>query len=202
MDARSEILLRPVDRASRVIEIGPSHRPTASKADGWNVKVVDHLDRAGLVAKYTGHGVDVGAIEDVDYVWHGGPLRDAIPRSEWGAFDCLVASHMIEHTPDLLAFFDSAETLLSAGGIVVLAVPDKRYCFDFFQPLTMAGDVLAAKAERRSFHTPRTGFNYLAYTAKSGGNIAWGQHPVADLALAEGAEPPGLWSGGAFFRFL
>jgi hypothetical protein len=26
-------------------------------------------------------------------------------------------------------------------------------------------------------------------------------YELAELALAEGAEPPGLWSGGAFFRF-
>ena len=25
---------------------------------------------------------------------------------------------------------------------------------------------------------------------------------LADLALAEGAEPPGLWSDGAFFPFM
>src|SRR4051812_34825559 len=105
MPTRSEILLAPVPRGGRVIEIGPSFNPLAPKAAGWDTRTLDHLTREGLVAKYTGHpGVDVSRIEDVDYVWSCGLLSDAVPQAMHGTFDAFIASHVIEHTPDLIAF--------------------------------------------------------------------------------------------------
>ncbi|MGA8727152.1 MAG: methyltransferase domain-containing protein, partial [Terracidiphilus sp.] len=140
--------------------------------------------REDLVAKYTGHpGVDVTHIEEVDFVWSGGKLSDAVPTHERGTFDACIASHVIEHTPDLLSFLHSMEALLKTDGIVALAVPDKRYCFDYFRPLTTTGQVLAAHMEVRSRHTPQLAFDYAAYSAESGGSIAWGQHPPMGLRL-------------------
>jgi 2-polyprenyl-3-methyl-5-hydroxy-6-metoxy-1,4-benzoquinol methylase len=178
MPSRSETLLAPVPRSGRVIEIGPSFSPIAPKAEGWDVCSLDHLSREGLIAKYTGHpGVDTTRIEDVDYVWTGGPLSTAVPAAMHGTFDAFVASHVIEHTPDLIAFLDSAATLLKSDGIVVLAVPDKRYCFDHFQPLTTAGEVLQAHAEQRSRHSRRLMFDHVAYAVENGGVGAWSQQP-------------------------
>ena len=178
MPGRSETLLAPVPRNGRIIEIGPSFSPIAPKADGWDVRSLDHLSREGLITKYAGHpGVDISRIEDVDFVWGGGPLSAAVPEELHGTFDALVASHVIEHTPDLIAFLDSAATLLKYGGVVVLAVPDKRYCFDYFQPLTTTGQLLEAHAEQRSRHNLRILFDHVAYAVTNGGNGAWGQHP-------------------------
>ena len=79
-----------------------------------------------------------------------------------GTFDAFIASHVIEHTPDLIDFLQTSEILLKSSGVVVLAIPDKRYCFDYFQPLTTPGQVLAAHAEGRSRHTRRTAFDHVA----------------------------------------
>jgi 2-polyprenyl-3-methyl-5-hydroxy-6-metoxy-1,4-benzoquinol methylase len=178
MPGRSETLLAPVPRTGRIIEIGPSFSPIAPKAEGWDVRSLDHLSREGLVAKYTGHpGVDVSRIEEVDFVWSGGPLSEAVPASMHGTFDAFIASHVIEHTPDLIAFLNSAATLLNHNGVVVLAVPDKRYCFDYFQPLTTTGQVIEAQAEQRSRHGRRILFDHIAYAVNNGGSVAWGQHP-------------------------
>jgi hypothetical protein len=49
----------------------------------------------------------------------------------------------------MLGFLKDCETLLKQGGILVLAVPDKRRCFDLLQPLTSTGMILQAHAERR-----------------------------------------------------
>lgn len=189
MPTRSETLLSPVPHGGLIIEIGPSFSPIAPKAEGWNTRTIDHLGREGLVAKYTGHpGVDVGRIEDVDYVWQGGPLSDAVPPTMHGTFDAFIASHVIEHTPDFVAFLGSAQILLKPDGVVVLAVPDKRYCFDYFQPLTTTGQVLEANAEQRSRHSPRLGFDYVAYAIEDGGTGAWGQHPLRGLRLLHSIE--------------
>jgi GT2 family glycosyltransferase len=180
--SRSEQLLAPIDRSARIIEIGPSHNPIAPKADGWNTITIDHTTRAGLIEKYTGHkDVDVSRIEEVDFVWTGGPLADLVPEPLHGTFDAFIASHVIEHTTDVVAFLDSAERLLSERGLVILAVPDKRYCFDYFRPLTTTSEILHANATRRSRHTPRIAFDHTAYIVRSDGNGAWGQHPVSKL---------------------
>src|SRR5215469_676178 len=108
MPTRNEILLGPIDRSMQVIEVGPSFNPVAPKADGWNVRSIDHLPREALIEKYRAHaGVDVSRIENVDFVWTGGNLSSAVPETLHGSFDALIASHVIEHTPDLLAFLDS-----------------------------------------------------------------------------------------------
>ena len=136
-----------LDRSARIIEIGPSYNPIAPKAEGWNTRTLDHATRASLVEKYRGHpGVDVDRIEDVDFVWTGGSMLDAVPSDLHGTFDAFIASHVIEHTTDLVGFLDAAATLLAPTGVVILAVPDKRYCFDYFRPLTTTGDVLEAHA--------------------------------------------------------
>jgi GT2 family glycosyltransferase/2-polyprenyl-3-methyl-5-hydroxy-6-metoxy-1,4-benzoquinol methylase len=187
--ARADILLAPVPRAGRIIEIGPSFSPIAPKAGGWEAYTLDHATREELTTKYRGHpGVDVSRIEEVDFIWTGGPLSDAVPAALHGTFDAFIASHVIEHTPDLVAFLDSAATLLKPDGVVVLAIPDKRYCFDYFQPLTTTGQLLAAHRERRSRHTPRLAFDHFAYTVEDGGAIAWGQRPIQGLRLIHTLE--------------
>jgi SAM-dependent methyltransferase len=182
MTCRAEVLLAPVSPNARIIEIGPSYNPIAPKAAGWNTYTMDHLTKEGLVAKYRDHpGVDIDRIEEVDCVWVSGTLEDAVPTDLYGTFDAFIASHVIEHTPDLIAFLDSAAALLKPDGVVVLAIPDKRYCFDYFQPLTTTGMVLAAHVERRSRHTQCVAFDHLAYAVENGGVGAWGQHPSGEF---------------------
>lgn len=189
MSTRPQTLLAPVPRGGRIFEIGPSYNPIAAKAAGWDAYTLDYLTREALVAKYTGHpGIDVGRIEEVDYIWSGGALSDAVPPAMHGTFDAFVASHVIEHTPDLIAFLDSAATLLKPEGRVILAVPDKRYCFDYFQPLTTTGQIIEAHAERRSRHSPRFAFDQAAYSVEDGGTGAWGQRPSQGLRLVHSIE--------------
>ena len=183
------MLLAPIPRDGKILEVGPSHRPIAPKSDGWNTKTFDHTTRDGLVAKYTGHpAVDISRIEEVDFIWSGGKLCDAVPIDERGTFDACIASHVIEHTPDLISFLNSMEVLLNENGVVALAVPDKRYCFDYFRPLTTTGQVLHAHMEARSRHAPPLAFDFAAYTIENGGSIAWGQHPTKGLRFLHSLE--------------
>src|SRR5947208_7396842 len=103
MSYRSEMLLRGIDKSARIIEIGPSYNPLAAKRHGWNAVYVDHATQAELVEKYRNDSaVDVNQIEQVDYVWHGGPINAAVPKELHGTFDVFIASHVIEHVPDVI----------------------------------------------------------------------------------------------------
>ena len=181
---RNTLLLGEATHASRIIEIGPSHAPIAPKRTGWNSFVVDHADQAELREKYTGYPVDLDAIEPVDAVWRGGRLDHAVPAEHHGSFDRLIASHVIEHIPDLVTFLVASQTLLSRTGALALAVPDKRYCFDVLKPISTTGDVLAAhNPTGPGRHSRRTIFNQVAYSVGLDGTIAWGQQPVANATF-------------------
>lgn len=137
---RDDILRENISKEQLGLEIGPSHHPIASKKAGYHVEVVDWLDQEGLREQYKDHGVDLDAIEEVDYVWKGGSYYQLINKSEY--YDYIIASHMIEHTTDFLGFLQDCAKLLKPMGILRLAVPDKRYCFDHFRDVTGIAEVL------------------------------------------------------------
>ncbi|MGC8476368.1 MAG: class I SAM-dependent methyltransferase [Acetobacteraceae bacterium] len=168
---------------TRVIEIGPSHAPIAPKADGWRTFVVDHTDQAGLREKFSGLGVELDAIEPVDAIWSGGPLDAVVPAAVIGSFDLLIASHVFEHLPDPIGFLDAASRLLKPEGVISLAIPDKRFCFDYFRPITTTAEMLEARFARRIVHPARTLWNHATSTITMDGVGAWGQHPVFRAAF-------------------
>ena len=182
---RAAMLLEGVPQLAKILEVGASYSPIAPRAEGWNTKIVDHACRAELVEKYKQErDVWVDRIEEVDFIWTAGSIADAVPDALRGSFDFMIASHVIEHVPDFISFLNSAEQVLSPSGTVILAVPDKRFCFDYFRPLSMTGDMLEANEEKRSRHTRRTAYEHWFYTVTRRGQGAWGQEPVTGLELS------------------
>ncbi len=173
-----------VARSARIIEVGPSFNPIAPRSDGWRTTIVDHDDRAGLIKKYATADVDPSRIEDVDIIWQGGRLEDQFPKSDHGAYDALIASHVVEHLPDPLGFLESCASLLDPEhGVLLLALPDKRWCFDVFRSPSLTGDWLEARAAERTRHTRRAVFNDVAYATHLSGRIGWGREPTQALQM-------------------
>jgi 2-polyprenyl-3-methyl-5-hydroxy-6-metoxy-1,4-benzoquinol methylase len=186
---RAEILLGPITRTASIIEVGAGYSPLAPKMAGWNTKTIDVATRLELIDKYRGQpDVDVDRIEEVDFIWHDGELSSAVPSELHGSFDAFIASHVIEHAPDVITFLNSAATLLAGTGTVILAIPDKRFGFDYFRPLAMTGDILASHTMRRNRHSRQTIFNHIAYAVSGNGTGAWGQHTVQNLAFFHSLE--------------
>lgn len=189
MTTREEILLKTVKKSDSIIEIGPSYNPLAPKTAGWKTKSIDHACREELITKYTNDpNVDTNRIEEVDFVWTHGLLSSAVPMKLHGTFDIFLASHVIEHVPDILGFLDSAQSLLTSNGTVILAIPDKRYCFDYFRPLATTWDAIAAHNEKRVRHVPSSLFEHTAYSSFSSGTGAWGQAPVSNFSFTNSIE--------------
>src|SRR6266498_2742274 len=104
MMTRADMLLEPVARTASIVEIGPSYNPIAPKRQGWNTKTIDVATKSELIDKY--RSLDVALldnIEEVDFVWCDGALIDVVPPEYHGTFDAFVASHVIEHQPDVVA---------------------------------------------------------------------------------------------------
>jgi SAM-dependent methyltransferase len=145
------------------------------KSDGWMVETIDHLSREQLVEKFSAFGKElpIDRIESVDWIWSGEPLDELLGPERLGSYDYIVASHVIEHIPDLLGFFISAQRLLKVGGTLSLVVPDKRHCFDIFKPLTLTPDLLEAHEDRHKRHSLRTAAQWFAYSSQRDGRSDW-----------------------------
>jgi SAM-dependent methyltransferase len=178
-------LLGAANRSQQILEIGAGYSPAAPKSEGWQTHVVDHASRDELRAKYNSAGVDTGLIEDVDTIWRGGPLHEAVPAGLLDQVDLIVASHVLEHIPDLIGFFQSASRLVRLGGTLSIALPDRRYCFDCFRPWTTTGGLLEAHDSGMNRHGLKTTFDHMAYSAAADGQIAWGPRPIPEPVLLD-----------------
>ena len=135
---------------------------------------IDHRSQTGrgLAA------IDVNVIEEVDTIWTDGPLHEAVPTDLHGKIDLVIASHVLEHLPDLVGFFASASRLVSPTGIISAALPDRRYCFDCYKPWSTTGELLEAHSQGLSRHSLKTAFNHMAYSASSDGRLGWRPGPI------------------------
>ena len=168
---RKNIITASIDKRGLGLEIGPSIDPVASKADGYNVHIVDHLSQEELMDKYKGHNVQVMNIEPVDFIWRGGSLCDVLDDGQ--QYDWIIASHVVEHLPDLVRFLQDCQTILKPGGILSLAIPDKRFCFDYLRFPTSTGDLIQAFVEKRTRHTPGQIFDSFAMASRLDGELSW-----------------------------
>ena len=134
----------------RGFEIGPLDSPLVRR-DEADVRYVDVYTSAHLRERYVDNpDVIFDEIQDVDFslIEYDGTthtLGEALAPGgpyEWG-----VASHVIEHIPDLVGWLAQLAEVTADDGVLVLAVPDKRYCFDAHRPLTTVGQILAAHEE-------------------------------------------------------
>lgn len=140
---RNEKLLEGIDlQAAAGIEIGALDKPIIPP-ESPGVFYVDHVDTPGLREKYSDDPkVNVDNLVHVSGVWGEKGLPEiAAPVAP---VDFLVASHVIEHVPDLIAWLKEIEAVLKPTGSLRLAVPDRRYSFDLLRTETVLADVLSA----------------------------------------------------------
>jgi hypothetical protein len=183
---RSEKILDRIDPDSRGLEIGPSFSPIAPKRAGFHVDILDHLDREGLVRKYRQFGVDVDQIEPVDYVWNGEPYAELIGKTKY--YDWIIASHVIEHTPDLIGFLHDCDRILKDTGVLSLAIPDARYCFDHFRPPTGLSRIIDAHFNRQSIHTAGSVAEHYLNHVSCGGRISWDAATSGSFSFSHSLE--------------
>ena len=179
---RKDKIIQHIDPNGKGLEIGPGYNPAAPKINGFDVESIDHMCREDLVEKYTGHpGVDTDKIEEVDFVWQGESYAELTGKQDF--YDWIIASHLVEHTPDFIGFLNDCDTVLKDTGIISLAVPDKRYCFDYFRPITSLSAIIDAHLNRSRVHTPGRIAEYYLDGVSRGGNIAWDENSRGDFEL-------------------
>ena len=125
----------------RGLEIGALDNPLVERLKGGNnIFYLDHLSTGDLKKKYeTDSSVQKEKIVSVDFVCPNGDLLDAVGDQK---FDYIILSHVIEHSPNLLKLLADLSDILEPGGFLFLVVPDKRFTFDFYRPVTTFGMLL------------------------------------------------------------
>jgi predicted SAM-dependent methyltransferase len=149
-------MVRGLDLATMVgAEIGPLDKPVVAKSAG-QVIYIDHVDTDALRAKYADDPmVDTGKLH-VDAIWGAMTLHEAIAqysRTEEGAFaadgcNYVIASHVIEHVPDMVSWLQEVHAVLKPDGQLRLAVPDRRFTFDYLRQPTGLAAVVNAYARK------------------------------------------------------
>lgn len=146
MDRRDFLLQGCPVAAERGLEFGPLFNPIVGKLDG-PVFYVDYTDTESLRRKSASDpNVKLDAFVEIDYSLADGPLsRICAPTAPYGY---VVASHVFEHLPNPLGWLRELASMMQPGGIVALAVPDRRHTYDFFRAETTLAQLLAYDLDR------------------------------------------------------
>ncbi len=111
------------------IEIGALHGPLIVPRT-VRVRYVDRMRSPQLRQQYPELSqLDLVKVDIVD----DGETLATIPD---GSQDFVIANHFIEHCQDPIGALTNHFRVLKAGGILYLAVPDKRFTFDKDRPVT------------------------------------------------------------------
>jgi predicted SAM-dependent methyltransferase len=122
------------------IEIGALHLPLAVPPT-TKVRYVDRMSAPDLRTHYP----ELNAVNlvEVDIIDNGEELNTIAAASQ----DFVIANHFLEHCQDPIATVQNLLRVLKVGGILYLAVPDKRYTFDRDREVTTIAHLLRDHAE-------------------------------------------------------
>ena len=156
--------------ALKVLEIGPFDNPFLS---GDSVKYFDVLDTEKLKERAKIHNRSFNRTPPkVHYVEPTGNLKIVYEK-----FDIVFSSHVIEHQPNLIRELNHVENILNDGGLYILFIPDKRYCFDYYRPTSKLSDVLSAFMRNASLHSAKSIAEHFCMTTHNNPINHWrGDH--------------------------
>jgi SAM-dependent methyltransferase len=159
----------------RGLEVGPLYAPMVTR-DEADVRYVDIHFAPELRADYASHpGIPVDEIVEVDFALiHEGEERSLAEAVAAAApFDWIIASHVIEHVPDVVGWLADLAEILADGGRVVLAVPDRRFSFDALRPPTTVGEMLRAHLARDTRPSARAVFDHFSSAVDVSAEDLW-----------------------------
>lgn len=123
------------------IELGALHQPLATPP-GVRVRYVDRIAEEGLRRQYPELSrlrlVPVDVVDDAE----------RLAAFEDRSVDFVIANHLIEHTQDPIGALENWVRVVRPGGVVYLAVPDKRHTFDRDRPVTPLDHLIRDHAGR------------------------------------------------------
>jgi SAM-dependent methyltransferase len=164
------------DHVVRGLEIGALDNPTPMPS-GILVEYVDYASTEHLRQHPHEATVRRDDIVNVDHVWPGsGSLARVCGRAD---YDFVVASHVIEHVPNVLGWFEGIYGVLRPGGVFNLAIPDRRYTFDIRRKASTLGEMVEAYLHSYTKPSVRQLFDHTYDAAAVAPGAPWS--PTFDL---------------------
>jgi len=117
------------------IEIGALHQPLRVPKAA-RVKYVDRMTASDLRRQYP--ELAASPLVHIDIIDDGERLASVAA----GTQDFVIANHFIEHCQNPVLTLQNLFRVLKPGGVLYLAVPDKRFTFDVDRPCTTAEHVM------------------------------------------------------------
>lgn len=185
---REQTILKHIDIGRQGIEVAPYFRPIVAKREGHPVLVLDVFDAdklremaqkdPNLLAEWADRIEPVDIVGDASNI---GPMMQE--RGLAGKIAYIVSSHNFEHLPNPIKFLRGCSAALEVGGVLSMAVPDCRACFDHFRTPTRLSDWIGAYHRDDKQPNPET---LLDYWANQGAYVLNGQNTVGcDIRTGE-----------------
>ncbi len=153
------------------LEIAPFYRPTLMKSD-YNIYYTDYTTSAELNRKHAQlpeAQIISENIVDIDFIWSpGSVLSNCVKKRK---FDYAIASHVIEHVPNVVGWVSQILDVLNVGGVLSLAVPDKRYTFDAYRQNTSLSEFIDHWVRGDSIPSPGQIFDMLSLSIDDPSNV-------------------------------
>lgn len=169
MDRRAKLLSGLAIEGKLGLEIGALCRPFIKAAE-HAVIYADHASTEALREKYR-HDPDVAIDEIVDVTAVLG--ERSLAQAVGTTVDYVVASHVVEHVPDLIGWLNELTSILKEGGEIRLIVPDRRFTFDYLRTATRLSDVLYADLVKARLPLAHIVMDYVLNVVKLDGSQAW-----------------------------
>lgn len=165
--SRPAQLFENIDQRKGIgLEIGALGNPAALRSVG-EIYYADYCSTAQLRENHRNNPtVSVDSFVDVDFVTGGGPLRRVIPDGL--RFDYVIASHVLEHVPDIISWLQDVGSVMKVGGILSVIVPNKHCTFDVRRSLSERKDFFAAYIEKREKPAPIQVFDSFLWHDRDG----------------------------------
>lgn len=187
-------LTKYVDRNQVGIEVAPYFNHALPKKEGYKTLVMDVFETETL-REYARKDKSIpddkiSDIENVDIVGDASDIA-ALARPVIGAdgIGFVVSSHNFEHLPNPIKFLKGCSEILVEGGIVSMAIPDYRACFDHYRMPTRLSDWLRAYYEDSDTVAPERIFDAEAVGADYHDGVSIRQSYNIDRVLPDKFVP-------------
>ncbi|WP_248310618.1 methyltransferase domain-containing protein [Devosia sp. Root105] len=160
------MVLGQLNLEGRGLEVAPYSNPLLLKGE-HNVAYTDYASTEILREKASRNPGAVGReVPAVDFVWSRGvPLSECTNER----FDYAVASHVIEHAPNVIGWVNDILSVMRPDAVLALCVPDKRRTMDYYRRETTLGELVGNWIENRTIPTPAQVMDFLSQSFRDVG---------------------------------